>query len=182
MGFKTNSSKASEGSSLKPEGDYEILIESAEVKTLPSGTPTISFRYVIRNDVGQGYKNGKIFHNVWKKKEPNEDDLSVDGFNFGQLMAIAKAAALPDGQDYASLADFLAALIGKPMRVHLFHRQGNNGNTYENIDHHYQTEHPGVKHKTPVTSNTAGYAAPQTAQFANSVVSVPADDDDDYPF
>ena len=25
MAFRTNSSKASEGSSLKPEGDYEVL-------------------------------------------------------------------------------------------------------------------------------------------------------------
>ncbi len=185
MGFKTNTSKASEGFTLKPEGDYEVLIENAEIKefTRYDGTKTakISFRYVIRNDVDQRFQNAKIFHDVWKKKEPNEDDLSVDGFNYGQLMAIASAAALPDGQDYESLADFLIALTGKPIKVHLYHDDYND-KYYEKVDRHEQTAFPQVKHKSKAPANPAGYAAPHTAQFASPAAAVATDDDDDYPF
>lgn len=187
MGFKTNSSKASEGYTIRPEGDYEVLIESAEIMEFVryDGTKTarIAFRYVIRNDVDQKFQNGKIFHNVWKKKEPNEDDLSVDGFNYGQLMAIANAAALPDGQDYPTLEDFFAALIDKPIKVHLYHDDYND-KCYEKIDLHMKTDFPQVKHKPKAPASSAGYAVPAAAQFSNSsgTAAVTAADDDDYPF
>lgn len=180
MGFKTNSSKASEGFVLKPEGDYEVIIESAEIKTFPSGSTAIGFQYVIRNDVKQEFQNGKIFHNVWKKKEPNEDDLAVDGFNFGQLMAISDAAALPDGQEYDSLADFLAALSGKPIKVHLYHDDYND-KYYEKIDLHMKTDFPQVKHKPKTSANPTGYAAPAAAKYSNADIAN-AGKADKYPF
>lgn len=186
MGFKTNSSKASEGYTLKPEGEYEVLIESAEIREFTrydsTKTAKIAFRYVIRNDVDQKFQNGKIFHDVWKKKEPNEDDLSVDGFNYGQLMAIANAAALPDGQDYPTLEDFFAVLIDKPIKVHLYH-DPYEGKTYEKIDLHMKTDCPQVKHKPKAPASSAGYAVPAAAQFSNSSgTAAAADKDDDYPF
>ena len=97
MAFRMNSSKASEGGiSLKPEGDYEVIIDSAETKTIQSsGKQCVSLTYIIRNDVQQPCQNGLIFNSIWKKKEPNADDMSVDGYNFGQLMAVAAAAKLP---------------------------------------------------------------------------------------
>lgn len=188
MGFKTNTSKPSEGYTLKPEGDYEVLIENAETREFIryDGTKTakIAFRYVIRNDVDQKFQNGKIFHDVWKKKEPNEDDLSVDGFNYGQLMAIASAAALPDGQDYESLADFLIALTGKPIKVHLYHDDYND-KYYEKIDLHMKTDFPQVKHKPKAPASPAGYAAPAAVQFSGSPAAASAsanESDDTYPF
>ena len=181
MAFKTNNSKASEGFTLKPEGDYEVLIESAEIRTLQSGARKIGFKYVIRNDVEQRFQNGKIFHDVWKKKDPNEDDLLVDGFNFGQLMAIASAAALPDGQDYETLSSFLTALTGKPIKVHLYHDDYND-KYYERVDRHYPTDFPQVKHKPKAPANPAGYAAPAAAAFAGAATAIPSEDDDEYPF
>ncbi len=186
MGFRTNSSKASEGYTLKPEGNYEVLIENAEIKEFTrsdgSKTTKISFRYVIRNDVDQKFQDGKIFHDVWKKREPNEDDLSVEGFNYGQLMAIANAASLPDGQDYESLADFLTVLTGKPVKVHLYH-DSYNGKKYEKVDEHMETEFPQVKHKPKAPANPTGYAAPRTETFSGAANAAASDDaDDDYPF
>lgn len=185
MGFKTNLSKASEGFTLKPEGDYEVLIEDAEIKEFTrhdnTKTAKIAFRYVIRNDVDQKFQNSKIFYDVWKKREPNEDDLSVDGFNYGQLMAIAKAAALPAGQDYESLADFLLALTGKPMKVHLYHDDYND-KYYEKVDRHEQTAFPQVKHKPKAPASPAGYAAPSAVTFSSPAATAEASDDDDYPF
>ncbi|MCH5205672.1 MAG: DUF669 domain-containing protein [Oscillospiraceae bacterium] len=181
MAFKTNNSKASEGFILKPEGDYEVIIEGAEIRTLQSGAQKIGFKYVIRNDVEQRFQNGKIFDDVWKKKDPNADDLAVDGFNFGQLMAIASAARLPDGQDYETLAEFLAALTGKPMKVHLYHDDYND-KYYEKVDRHYPTDFPEVKHIAKAPANPAGYAAPAATSFAGSIPIAPVEDDDEYPF
>ena len=181
MAFRTNTSKAQEGgNTLKPEGDYEVIIDTAEVTRTQSGKDKINIVYVIRNDVQQPCQNGLIFNSIWKKKEPNADDMSVDGYNFGQLMAVAAAAKLPDDKEYASLGDFLAELSGKPMKVHLYH-DDYNGKTYEKIDLHQPTEYPEIKHKAKPKPNAAGYAAPQTS-FAAAAPAAPSEGDDDYPF
>ena len=181
MAFRTNTSKAQEGgNSLKPEGDYEVIIDAAEVTRTQSGKDKINIVYVIRNDVQQKYQNGLIFHSVWKKKEPNEDDMQIGGYNFGQLMAIASAAKLPDNQEFAGLDDFLKALCGKAMRVHLYH-DGYNDKYYEKIDLHQPTEYPEIKHKEKPKPNASGYAAPQTS-FAQAADKTPQVGDDDYPF
>ena len=185
MAFRTNNSKASEGNfSLKDEGYYEVIIDSAETKTIQSsGKQCVSLTYIIRNDVQQKYQNGIIFHSVWKKQEPNEDDMQVGGYNFGQLMAIASAAKLPDNQEFAGLDDFLKALCGRAMKVHLYHDDYND-KFYEKIDLHQPTEYPEIKHKEKPKPNAAGYAAPQTsfATAAHTAPAAPSDGDGDYPF
>ena len=174
MAFRTNSAKANEGGSIKEEGFYEVLIEDAGVRTLPNnGKQKVGFKYVVRNDIEQKYKNGYIFHDIWKKKEPNEDDMQVDGFNFAQLMAISKAVRIPDDKEFENINDFLKALIGKPIKVHLFHDEYN-GKTYEKIDKHYPTEFSEVKHKPKEKPAKSETFAAQPAATTKS--------DDDYPF
>lgn len=177
MAFRTNTSKAQEGGNpLKPEGDYEVIIDTAEVARTQSGKDKINIVYVIRNDVQQAYQNGLIFDSIWKKKKPNEDDQSIGGYNFGQLMAIADAAKLPDGKEYAGLDDFLAELRGKPLRVHLYHDDYND-KWYEKIDRHEPTTLTAVKHKAKGKSAPAQTAAPATAPAQNA-----APVSDPYPF
>ena len=177
MAFRTNTSKAQEGGNpLKPEGDYEVIIDTAEVTRTQSGKDKINIVYVIRNDVQQAYQNGLIFDSIWKKKKPNEDDQSIGGYNFGQLMAIADAAKLPDGKEYAGLDDFLAELRGKPLRVHLYHDDYND-KWYEKIDRHEPTTLTAVKHKAKGKSAPAQTAAPATAPAQNA-----APVSDPYPF
>lgn len=178
MAFKADFSKAQEGgNSLKPEGNYEVVIDTAEVARTQSGKEKINIVYVIRNDVNQACQNGLIFDSIWKKKEPNPDDQSVDGFNFGQLMAVAGAAKLQSGKEYANLGEFLAELVGKPLLVHLYHDDYND-KMYEKIDEHSPTAHPNVKHKSKTRKPTAAPArksAPAPAPAASEA-------DDDYPF
>ena len=181
MAFKADFSKAQSNSTLKPEGDYEVIIDAAEVTRTQNGKEKINIVYVIRNDVTQGCQNGLIFDSIWKKKEPNADDQSVDGFNFGQLMAVASAAKLPEGKDYANLGDFLAELVGKPLRVHLYHDDYND-KWYEKIDRHEPTTLTAVKHKTKGKSSTTAPAIPAPAPAAAASGHPAAAVDDDYPF
>ncbi len=183
MAFRTDTSKEQEGNTLKPEGNYEVIIDAWQRRTTPNGAMSIGFTYVIRNDIEQGYKNGLIFHDVWKRKEPTPDDLEAEGYNFGQLMAIAKAAGLPANEEYESIDEFLNALVGKPVKVHLYH-DPYNGKTYEKINKHFPTDVPEVKHKPKEKPNAAGYAAPSAAQFAtaSTTLSAPDEGDDEYPF
>ena len=180
MAFRTNTSKAQEGgNSLKPEGDYEVIIDTAEVTRTQSGKDKINIVYIIRNDVQQAYQNGLIFESVWKKKDPNEDDQNTGGFDYGRLMAIADAAKLPDGKEYADLDAFLAELKGKPLRVHLYH-DPYEGKVYEKIDKHAPTTLTAVKHKTKSKSAPAHNTAPAPAQPVMPAESTSASDP--YPF
>lgn len=192
MAFRTNTSKASEGNfSLKPEGDYEVVIDTAEIDVNKNGKEYIKLVYVIRNDVTQNYQNGLIFHSIWKKSDDkqNDDDRSIGGFNFGQLMAVVEAANLPDGKEYATLDDLLSELVGKSIKVHLYHDDYND-KWYEKIDRHMPTDFPKVKHKAKSPEKNAPTAqkksAPARGSFptASSVSAMTtADDlDDDYPF
>ncbi len=181
MAFRSDTSKKQEGGTLKPEGNYEVIIDGWKRRTTQKGAMSIGFTYVIRNDVEQGYKNGLIFHDVWKRKEPTPDDLTAEGYNYRQLMTIADAAGLPANADYESLDEFLNALVGKPVKVYLYH-DPYNGKTYEKIDNHFPTDFPEVKHKPKEKPGDSGYAAPAAAQFATAASTAPVEGDDDYPF
>ena len=117
MGFKANQSEAVQGSELKPEGDYECIITSCEERTTRNGATGLNFSLVIRNDIAeQKYKNAYLFHTLWKRKEPSEADMQVNGYSFGQVMALGKATGLPDGKDYESLEAYLQDLNGLVIR------------------------------------------------------------------
>ena len=160
MGFKNDFSQAQQNSSLKPAGDYEVIVVKAEERTTQNGKTGLNLSMVIRNDVEQGYKNGYIFHTLWKRREPTAADMQVNGYGFGQIMALGKAAQLPDGKDYADLGEFLADVMNKPLRVRLKH-ETYNGTEHEAVDYINPTNYPQVRHefKKQVTAGT--YAAPQ---------------------
>lgn len=189
MGFTNDFSKAQQGG-LKPEGDYEVLIVKVEERKTKGGTVHINMNLVIRNDVKQGYQNGYLFHTLWKRKEPTEADMQVNGYGFGQIMALGKAAGLPNGKNYESLADFMQELIGKPVRAHVVHDEYN-GDKREAIAWFNPTDHPEVKHvmkKKRPDVNPDGYAsAVQQTTYANApaaqaAAAQTAPDDEDLPF
>ncbi len=184
MAFRNDYSKANQGNSLKPEGLYEVLIQRAEEKVTPNGKHKIAFSMVIRNDVNQQYKNGLIFYDIWAKKEPNADDLQVGGYNFGQLMALAEAAKLPQDKEYDSLLALLNDIIGQPVCASLIHDDYND-KVYEKVDRIMPTAAPNVAHKPKEKPGSSGYAVPAAAQFATAASTAPAapvEGDDDYPF
>ena len=122
MGFTNSYADAIQGSSLKPEGDYECIITGIEERTTKNGATGLNFTLVIRNDVeGQRYGNACLFYTLWKRREPTDADKQVNGYSFGQVMAIGKAAALPDGKAYKDLAEYCQDLVDKCIRVTLKH-------------------------------------------------------------
>lgn len=180
MGFRNDFSQARDNE-LKPEGDYEVIIARAEEKTAQSGKIYLNISMVIRNDVEQAYKNGWIFHSLWKRKEPTAADMQVNGYGFGQIMSLGKAAKLPDGKDYADLGEFLADLINKPVRVHLIHDEYN-GTKRESVQYLNPTDFPQVNHTFKKKAPDA-FAAPQ-ASYAAAASRPAAPDltDEDLPF
>ena len=180
MGFNANTSKASEGNTIKPEGDYEVIIAEIKRKQTPSGAQSIGFKYTVRNDVAQSYQNACIFHDVWKKKEPNADDLMAEGYNYAQLMAIADAAGMAANADFESFDAFLNALVGKPVKVHLYHNEYN-GKISERVDKHNKTAFPAVNHKQKTAATGSSYAPTPEANYAAPAAN-PANNNDDYPF
>ena len=183
MGFKANWSEAAQGSSIKPEGDYECLIAKVEERVTKNDKENLNISMVIRNDVEQNYKNGYIFDTLWKKKEPTNADLQVKGYSYGQIMALGKAAGLPDGKEYDSLEQFCSELVNKPLRVTIKHEEYN-GKTQERVSWRNPTKYPTVKHipKQTTTNTATAYAQPQQSyeptQTANqSFVDMPIDDD-----
>ena len=170
MGFTNDYSKAQDNYGIKPEGDYEVIIVQAEERQTKGGKTGLHLSMVIRNDVDQKYKDGYLFHSLWKRKQPTDADLQVKGYGFSQIMALGKAAQLPDGKNYASLEDFLKDLIGKPVRAHLSHEEYK-GEKQERISWMNPTGFPEIRHimkkkKPDVTADT--YAKPGTSYAASA--------------
>lgn len=185
MGFKMNSSAAEQGS-IKPEGVYECIIASAEERVTKNGAKGLNLALVIRNDVEQKFKNGYIFHTLWKRRQPTAEDMQVNGYGFGQIMALGKAAGLTDGKEYAGLEDFIADLMKRPVRVTLKHDEYN-GKIQEKVDYLNPTAWPEVRHVMKSNSiNSAAPAAPRAEQFAAAPVTpagfAEVTNDDDLPF
>lgn len=181
MGFKSNWKEASEPSGIKPEGDYECLIQNIKERTTRNGAVGLNISMVIRNDVQQNYKNGFIFYTLWKRKEPTEVDLSVNGYSFGQIMALGKAAGLPDGKDYDSLEQFCQELTGKPLLITLKHREWNE-KIQEDVNRIAPTKFPEVRHTYKQSVTAATYAAPQQSYAAPAAAQQGLPLDDDLPF
>ncbi len=185
MGFTNNYKEATQSDfSLKPEGDYEVIIKGIEEKTTRNNKTGLNMKLLIRNDVpGQKFGNAFLFHTFWKRMNPTELDMQVEGYSYGQLMNLSKSAKLPDGKNYESLNEFCADLIDKCIRVTLKHGEYN-GKPKEEISWINETKFPDCKHVYKDNSKTtqSGYAA-NTQQFANApTAAVDIDTDDDLPF
>ena len=182
MGFRTNFSEAQNGN-LKPEGEYECLIAKIEEKQTQSGKMYINVSFVIRNDVNQAYKNGYIFHSIGQAREPSAADNQVNGYQFGRVMALAQAAQLQDGKDYANLAEFFADLVKKPVRVKLIHDTWND-KTREAVDTLSPTAFPEVRHVPKTNSVNNNVYAPAPSRVYNPPAAAQAlpIEDEDLPF
>lgn len=132
MGFIFDRSKATTNDGIKPEGDYECMIESVGKNETKSGKTSIHFQLRIRKDIdGQSYGGACLFYDIWKKREPTECDASVGGYNYGQLMAAGVAAQLEE-KEYKSVRKYLDEMEGKPVIATVKHEEYN-GKTYEKV-------------------------------------------------
>lgn len=174
MNFTTNYDNVGTGSDLIPEGEYECVVKTAALNRTSQGKPYFDVRLVIRNDVSQKFANRYIFHSIWKKKDPSEADMQLDGFSFKQIMSLAKAAKLPAGKAYASLDEMGKDLIGKPVRVEIYHDTNpNNGQTKERVKYVNETKYPDCKHvfkESAPAANNQTYAQRPQQEFASAAV------------
>lgn len=182
MGFGTNY-KAVDSYDLIPVGEYECIITNGEIRQLQSGAWKVAFTLTIRNDVQQQCADRILFVDIWRKKEPNENDAMVDGFNFAQLMAVARAAQIPDGANFETLQQFISAMVGRLVRASVTHH-AYNGKTYEDIDQirglaptkfpecrHVQKQKPAQNpaySNQPAPRQNQGYAQRPSQQYAQS--------------
>ena len=166
MAFNTNYEDVQDFD-LIPKGEYEVIITKIEERTTQNGATGLNFTLVIRNDVEQNCKNRCIFHTLWKRREPTQADMQVQGYSFKQIMQLAKAVKLPAGKSYETVYNLCDELGGRVMRVTVGYREYN-GRTYEEVKYMNESQFPECKHtfKTAVTNNTVAQRPAET--FANS--------------
>lgn len=193
MAFSTNYENIGSGNELLPVGKYECIVRDAVPAATKNGTPYLDIRFVIRNDVSQKYQNKYIFHSIWKKKEPSEQDKQTDNYSFKQLMNLANAVKLPSGKNYASVAELCKDIAGKCCNVEIEHSD-NGGQTRERVKFCNQTSFPECKHvfRTAGSSQQANntYKQPKQGAFTQpATVQQPVDlsdfeeiNTDDIPF
>lgn len=162
MGFSTDYTEIS-SFDLIPKGEYEVIIKSIEERTTQNGATGLNLTLVIRNDVEQKYQNRLIFHTLWKRKEPTQADMQVQGYSFKQIMSLAKAANLPSGKSYETVADLCADLIKHVMRVTIDH-DTYNGNTRENVKFMNGSRFPECKHVYKEKAAVSGDTVAQRPQ------------------
>lgn len=170
MNFTTNYDDVGTGSELLPEGFYECVVKSASLNATQNGTPYFDVRFVVRNDVSQKYQNKYIFHSIWKRKTPSEADMQLDGYSFKQIMALAKAAKIPAGKNYANLDEMGKDIEGKPVLVEVYH-DTYNGNTNARVKYVNESKYPDCKHVfKEVPANNQTYAQRPQQSFASTAV------------
>ena len=166
MGFSTDYTEVS-SFDLILKGEYEVIIKSIEERTTQNSATGLNLTLVIRNDVEQKYQNRFIFHTLWKRKEPTQADMQVQGYSFKQIMSLAKAANLPSGKSYETVNDLCKDLINHVMRVTVDHEKYN-GEDRERVKFMNQSRFPECKHiykEKPAVSGDAVAQRPQE-QFA----------------
>lgn len=138
--MKVNYEEAKAG--LIPEGEYEVMIQEARMIFTRGGTPCIDMPLIIREDVDENpRKSGRIFHTLWKRKEPTAADLACEGYSAKQVQMLSKAAGLPNGRDYANMQDWCDDLKGRFLRVTVGHEEYR-GQTNARVKWTNETKHP----------------------------------------
>ena len=129
--FKKSEAPVGNGNyELLPEGKYEVIITSAKRTESKFGTEYISIDTTIEET--EKYAKRHIFLNLFKKKEPDEDDMCTDGYSFKQIMMLCDACRFNDGTHFNNLDEFLKLLPNRHILVTLKHNTYN-GTTREKV-------------------------------------------------
>lgn len=142
-----------------PAGVYEAMITSA------SEDGKITLKLEIRKDVDQDCKGCGFSHWMYKLREPSDIDKQIGNYSYSQIMRVAKSARLPEGKSYASLGDMLADLIGRAVRIELYHDEYN-GKKYLKVKYWNETQ-VGDPTYAPATATAPTSAPAQTAAAAD---------------
>jgi len=103
-----------------PAGDYEMLIASASEEVAKTGTQSIVFKMVVRNDLDQAlpttngkYHNRVVWVRTWKSKDTGK-------YNEDVFQHIMWAIGVPEGTKISSLEQFFNAVWNKPVKAQVY--------------------------------------------------------------
>ncbi len=126
---------------MPPEGDYEVTIESAAQNETRNGAQFLDLKLLIRPDVNQDGQGETIQYQVWRKKKPRTND--PDGFPIGTIQNVSKCVGFENGVSFASLDEWLDALVDKAIKVTVRHEEYN-GTTSARVGYVNPSESPYV--------------------------------------
>lgn len=114
MGFLTMNHKEAEGGGLPQPGTYECFIKNMDVnhKSKNKGTPGTEILFSIRDDVEQDHQGGKIYDRLYDAENA-----------MWRYQSLLKAAGIPDGTYFETKAEIKSAVMGKPLKVEIGHRE-----------------------------------------------------------
>lgn len=172
MGFSTNYDDVQDDYGIIPAGEYEVIIRNIEERTTKNGATGLNLSLVIRNDVEQKFKDRYLFCTYWKRKEPTQADMQVQGYSFKQIMRLAKSAKLPSGKAYENVKELCEDLLKRPLRVTVEHEKNDyDGRIRENIKYVNESNFPDCRHVFKERSNAAAsetVAQKPQEQFAST--------------
>ncbi|MGN9066647.1 DUF669 domain-containing protein [Ligilactobacillus agilis] len=103
-----------------PDGDYEMLILSASEEVAKTGTQSIVFKMVVRNDLDQAlpstngkYHNRIVWARTWKMKDTGKYIEDI-------FQRILWAVGVPEGTKINSLEEFFNIVWNKPIKVPVY--------------------------------------------------------------
>lgn len=109
MVIKFDSSKASQGFDVIPEGKYECFVEDGQFKTASTGSPMINWKFKIRNDVeGQKYGGRVLFNNLVFTEKTE-----------GMVHGFLKAIGTPEGKEFKDYQDIINYAKGRAILVNV---------------------------------------------------------------
>ena len=157
--LRTDYSNIGGGFEPLPIGEYECIISEVKIDITQSGYSMLKLTLTIRDDVPQHGQKRKFFDNVVAMEK------TMWKFN-----AIAKAAGIPAGQEFATIGDFAKAIQYKPVRVKNKHEEYN-GSKQDRIAYYMES-----KVQAPAGGAAAGN--PFTDPFAGGSTPVNVSDED----
>lgn len=104
-----------------PEGNYEVVIQSATEKETKNGKQALALDLVVRNDLDNvpqltetngKYKNRHVFNDFWKRNVNGEYAYDTSHFQY-----LLDAINVPEGTPIQTFEIFLGMLQGKPVNV-----------------------------------------------------------------
>lgn len=161
----------------KPAGRYEVIVEQVKPSFTRKNNPCLNFVLVIRNDVDNPVKGGKLFCSLYKKKQPTAADLAVDGYSAAQIQGWCKAARIENGRHFERLEDLCQALVGALVSVELSYEAGEGDRSYERVSWPEVTHFPDCKHRAAAAPGTGSTLPPAVGAEEFTEMG-----DDDVPF
>lgn len=108
--LNTNYKDLNDGYGVVKEGKYEAVIQSVGEQATKSGSESIHFNMVIRNDINQAYKNSHIWIDFWKSRQTGQ-------YNMDHLQYVLRAIGVPEGTAINSIEQFFNICTGKPVLI-----------------------------------------------------------------